>query len=185
MKLVAGLGNPGKKYAGTRHNVGFLVLAELNRKLGASAPRKRFQGEVTEVQLAGQPALLLAPQTYMNLSGASVGAAVDFYKLSLDDVLIICDDWNLPLGKIRLRAKGSSGGQKGLADVIKRLASEEFTRLRIGIGQPPPQWDPSDFVLSRFSAEEQKTVDETIARAVDAVEIWAREGSAAAMNRHN
>lgn len=186
MKLVVGLGNPGKKYADTRHNAGFMVLGELNRRLGDPSPRKRFNAEVTEVRLAGESTLLMAPQTYMNRSGTSVGAAFDFYKLSLDDVMIICDDWNLPLGKLRLRAKGSSGGQKGLADVIKRLSSDEIPRLRFGIGQPPPEWnDSSDFVLSKFTRDERDEVETAIKRSADAVELWAREGLAAAMNQYN
>src|SRR5689334_8413414 len=113
MKLVVGLGNPGKKYEGTRHNVGFRVVAELARKHGLSPPRKAFQGEVTEATLAGDKALLLCPHTLMNLSGASVLAARDFYKIPNEDLLIVCDDFNLPLAKLRIRSGGSAGGQKG------------------------------------------------------------------------
>ena len=135
-QLVVGLGNPGERYARTRHNVGFAVLAELARKFATGRAKSKFHGEVVEAELDGQKALLLGPETYMNRSGTSVQAARDFYKLPHEDLLIICDDLNLSLAKLRFRARGSSGGQKGLADVINRLGTEEFSRLRIGIGAP-------------------------------------------------
>ena len=147
MKLVVGLGNPGRRYQGTRHNVGYAILAELARKFGLSPPRERFQGEMVEADLAGGRgasrgcgagagirALLLSPTTYMNLSGASVQEAMSFYKLPNHELLVLCDDLNLPVGKLRFRAGGSSGGQKGLDDIIARLGTEEFSRLRLGIG---------------------------------------------------
>src|SRR6187200_2758288 len=120
MKLVVGLGNPGKKYDGTRHNVGYDVLREIVRRTAAPAPRTRFQADVYETRLGDEPALLMLPITFMNKSGDAVGAAIDFFKLPLADVLLVCDDFNLPLGKLRVRAKGSAGGQKGLADTIRR-----------------------------------------------------------------
>jgi PTH1 family peptidyl-tRNA hydrolase len=185
MKLVVGLGNPGRRYAGTRHNIGYAVLGELGRRFGAGKYKTRFQGEVMEAELGGQRALLLSPTTYMNLSGASVLEARDFYKLQQEDLLVLCDDLNLPLGKLRVRAQGSSGGQKGMEDIIRRLGSEAFSRLRVGIGTPPPGWDAADFVLARFTAEEQLLVDEAVQRAADAVVVWAREGVDGCMNRYN
>jgi PTH1 family peptidyl-tRNA hydrolase len=185
MKLVVGLGNPGRRYAATRHNIGYAVLAEVGRRYGTGKPKSRFQGEVMEAELGGRRALLLSPTTYMNLSGASVLEARDFYKVQDEDLLVLCDDLNLPLGKLRIRAGGSSGGQKGLEDIIRRLGSEAFPRLRVGIGTPPPGWDAADFVLARFTAEEQPLIDEAVQRAADAVVVWAREGVPACMNRYN
>src|SRR5262245_27422045 len=134
MKLVVGLGNPGRKYVGTRHNIGFAVLDELRRRGGSLRPRAAFEAEVVEFHLAGVKTLLAWPQTFMNLSGSSVLGLRDFYKLPNEDLLIVCDDLNLPLGKLRLRGSGSSGGQKGLDDILRRLSSDAVPRLRIGIG---------------------------------------------------
>jgi len=185
MKLVVGLGNPGRKYQGTRHNVGFETVAELARRHGIGSVRDQFDAEVLEADLAGQKALLLRPQTYMNRSGASVVRARDFYKLPHEDLLVVCDDFNLPLARLRARPKGSAGGQNGLEDIIRSLGISEFPRLRIGIGPVPARWDPADFVLSKFSRDERKEIEVAIQRAADAVEHWAREGMASCMNRYN
>lgn len=198
MKLVVGLGNPGRKYEGTRHNIGFAVVREVARRHAAGQPKTSFQAEVIEAALPTkdtvakgpggtekEKVLLLLPQTFMNLSGNSVGAARDFYKLTNEDVLIVCDDFNLPLAKLRLRAAGSAGGQKGLADVIRRLGTDEVPRLRIGVGPVPDHWDPVDFVLGKFTAAESTEIALTIQRAADAVVDWANEGLAACMNRYN
>ena len=186
MKLVVGLGNPGRKYSGTRHNVGFLVLDQLAARHGSAGRRKHdFQAEVAEIGLAGGRALLVWPQTFMNLSGSSVLAARDFYKLANDDLLVICDDLNLPLGRLRIRGSGSSGGQKGLGDICRRLGSQDVPRLRIGVGTPPPEWDAVDWVLGKFTNEEQVEVQIALGRTLDAVEAWASEGLAVAMNRFN
>ncbi|SRR5690606_27887337 len=185
MKLIVGLGNPGRKYVGTRHNVGFDVLAELGRRYGQMPPRSKFQGEVVEAVIGGEKVLLLAPHTYMNLSGASVQPARDFYKLANDDILVICDDLNLPLGKLRVRRKGSAGGQKGLDDIIRRLGSDEVARLRIGIGAPDEHRTAADFVLSKFTAAEAEIIKEAISRAADAAALWVTEGVEACMNRFN
>lgn len=185
MKLVVGLGNPGRKYEGTRHNIGFLVLAALARKHGSGSARARFQGETAEADLDGQKALLLTPTTYMNLSGASVLAARDFYKIPHQDILVVCDDLNLPLAKLRVRSEGSAGGQKGLEDIVRRLAAEDFARLRVGIGSPPEGWNWADYVLSKFTKEEIPLIEQAIARAAEAVVVWAREGVQVCMNRYN
>jgi PTH1 family peptidyl-tRNA hydrolase len=208
MKLVVGLGNPGRKYEGTRHNIGFAVVREVARRHAAGQPKTSFQAEVMEAALPAvavpgaappgkdasgkspggaekQKVLLLLPQTFMNLSGSSVGAARDFYKLANEDVLIVCDDFNLPLAKLRFRAAGSAGGQKGLADVIRRLGTDEVPRLRIGVGPVPDHWDPVDFVLGKFTAAESTEIALTIQRAADAVVDWAGIGLPACMNRYN
>jgi PTH1 family peptidyl-tRNA hydrolase len=185
MKVVVGLGNPGKKYQDTRHNIGFRVAAELARRHGVGTPRAKFQSEVVEGAFGLEKFLVMCPATYMNRSGASVLAVRDFYKLELSDLLIVCDDFNLPLARIRVRAKGSSGGQKGLEDVIRRVGSNEFSRLRIGIGPPPEQWEVADYVLSKFTAEERDEVDIATQRAADATEVWLRDGIDKCMNQYN
>jgi PTH1 family peptidyl-tRNA hydrolase len=185
MKLVVGLGNPGRKYDGTRHNVGYEVVAELAKRHGAGRAKLAFQGEISEIAIGAERTWLLLPHTYMNRSGGSVGAAVDFYKLAVGDVLVVCDDLNLPLGKLRIRSTGSAGGQKGLQDILKRLGTEDVPRLRLGIGGVPNGWDAADFVLSRFTAGERVEMDIARARAADAVACWACDGVATAMNRYN
>ena len=153
MKLVVGLGNPGKKYENTRHNVGFEVVCELLRRYSPGKPKTKFQGEFYETRLGGESVLLLMPHTFMNLSGRSVLAARDFYKIDNAEVLVVCDDLNLDLGRIRFRPKGSSGGQNGLADILTRLGSQEISRLRMGIGRVPDGWDAADFVLGRYTPD--------------------------------
>jgi len=186
MKLVVGLGNPGRQYVGTRHNVGYEVVAELARRwAGESKPRVRFSGETVDATINGIKVLLLSPTTYMNHSGTSVRAACDFYKMSLRDVLIICDDMNLPLGKLRFRGRGSSGGHKGLADIIRAMGTEEVPRLRIGIGKPPAGQDSVRFVLSAFGREEEAVIREAYRKAADAVELWVAEGIEASMGKFN
>lgn len=185
MRLVVGLGNPGPKYEGTRHNVGFRVLDELARRLSAGKPRSRFEARLAEVAFADQKVLLAAPQTYMNESGRSVRQIIDFFSLPLSDLLVVCDDFNLELARLRMRPSGSAGGQKGLADIIRHLSTEDFARLRIGIGRPPEHIDSVDFVLSRFNRSEQKRVDEAILEAAEGIELWLQSGLERAMNRVN
>lgn len=185
MNVVVGLGNPGRKYQQTRHNVGFRVLAELARRHGAGRPKSKFDAELVEIALAGETLLLTAPQTYMNASGRCVQQLVRFYELPMKSLLVVCDDFHLELGRLRLRPSGSAGGQKGLQDIIDRLGSEEFARLRIGIGEPPDRMDPVDYVLSRFRTDELETAETAVQRATDGVELWATQGLQAAMNAVN
>lgn len=185
MKLLVGLGNPGHAYRDTRHNVGFEVLDVLAQRAGSPARKQRFQGDVAQATIRGVPVLLLWPLTWMNLSGSSVLAARDFYKIAAEDILILCDDFNIPLDTIRLRPGGSAGGQNGLADIITRLATTAVPRLRIGIGPVPTGWKPADFVLGKFSREERERVGPTVERAADAAEEWLAVGIQAAMNRYN
>ncbi len=185
MKLVVGLGNLGRRYQRTRHNLGFAVLTELAKKLGEGRPKAKFHGELVEAELEGQKLLLLCPLTYMNNSGTSVLAARDYFGLPNEELLIVCDDLNLPLARLRFRTGGSAGGQKGLADIVLKLQTEEFPRLRIGIGAPPEGWDATDFVLARFAEEELPEIERAVARAADAVVEWVHEGILSCMNRYN
>ncbi len=185
MKLVVGLGNPGKKYQDTRHNVGFEVLNEVVRRFPGDRPKGRFSGETMDLAVAGQKILLLWPHTFMNVSGKSVLAARDFYKIDDEDLLVVCDDFQLPLGKLRLRASGSSGGQKGLDDCLRRLGTQRLARLRLGIGPVPERWDVADFVLGKFDESDQPQVQQMVRRSADAVETWVSGGIQEAMNRFN
>ncbi|MFK8114786.1 MAG: aminoacyl-tRNA hydrolase [Rubripirellula sp.] len=189
MKLIVGLGNPGRKYEQTRHNVGFMVVSKVAGLIGAGPVKEKFSGEVAE-GMAGKSGLglkvvLLCPHTFMNGSGKSVRKACDFYKLLPEDLLVVCDDLNLGTGRIRIRATGSAGGQKGLADTIRHLGTEAFPRLRIGIDRPPPHWDVPDYVLGKFAEEEKDKVEASIDAAARAALDWAIDGIDVAMNRHN
>jgi peptidyl-tRNA hydrolase, PTH1 family len=185
MKLVVGLGNPGKKYEGTRHNVGFELVAELAHRHGAARPRTKFEAEVAEVTIGAERVLLMAPQTYMNNSGRSVRQALDFYQLLPADILVVCDDINLALGRLRIRKGGSAGGQKGLANIIQQLGTEAFPRLRIGIDLPPVGRDAADYVLDRFGKAEARVIADAVKLGADAIGIWLAQGVDAAMNRFN
>lgn len=187
MKLVVGLGNPGRKYQDTRHNIGFDVAARLLTLLGSPAIKSRFSGETAEAVYAGEKLVVLCPGTYMNASGSSVRKAVDFYKLDPagDELLVICDDMNLAVGRLRFRPSGSAGGQKGLADIIAQLGTDHFSRLRIGIDRPPPHMDVPDFVLSKFSAQQRKLVGEAVETAAGAVLQWVTSGVSQCMNQYN
>lgn len=185
MKVVIGLGNPGRKYVGTRHNIGFVVVEELARRHMTGSPKKSFEAEIAEASIAGEKVLLVCPQTFMNLSGTTALQVRDFYKLSEADLFVVCDDFALPSGRLRIRPQGSGGGQKGLADILRRLGTENVPRLRIGVGPLPAGWDGADFVLGRFAKNEIPEIELAVARAADAVELWIREGIAPAMNKYN
>jgi peptidyl-tRNA hydrolase, PTH1 family len=183
-RLVVGLGNPGTKYQGTRHNIGFELVDRLaSGGLGASFARK-FEGQLAETEIEHRRVLLLKPETFMNLSGRSVGQAVRFYKLDPADILVTCDDLSLSLGKLRIRPGGSDGGQKGLRDIAAHLGSEQFPRLRIGIGDQGGL-EATDFVLSRFRSPERAQIDDGLILATQAVAVWVTQGIDAAMNRFN
>ena len=184
MKVIVGLGNPGAKYHGTRHNIGFEVIDYLAKAPSVGAFRSAFSAQVAEATEAGEKILLVKPETFMNLSGRSVRSIVDFYKLATADVLVVCDDFNLPLCKLRVRANGSAGGQNGLKNIQECLGTDAYLRMRIGVGQPGPG-EAVDFVLSRFKPGERATVDEAIAAAANAVSIWIRRGAEACMNAAN
>ena len=185
MKLVVGLGNPGRKYEETRHNIGFEILSSLSERHGKPPARAKFEGLLQECLVAGERTLLLMPQTFMNLSGRSVQLAMRFYQISEDDLLLVCDDFHLDLGVLRLRPGGSDGGQKGLADTIRQLGTNDFARLRFGIGPVPERWESADFVLGKFRSSERKLADRLILRSTEAVETWIAHGIQRAMNEYN
>ncbi len=163
-----------------------MVLAELASRMLAGKPKARFHGDCLDTRdQAGIPVLLLCPTTYMNRSGLSVSEAAHFYKLETSDILVVCDDLNLPFSRLRLRGEGGSGGQKGLADVIRSLGTDKIPRLRIGIGSPPGQMDAADYVLMNFTEKEQSDLSLTIKEAADAAQFWLAEGIGEAMNRYN
>jgi PTH1 family peptidyl-tRNA hydrolase len=184
IKLVVGLGNPGTKYQETRHNIGFELVDRLARGGRGAAFARKFDGLLAETEIDFRRVLLLKPETYMNLSGRSVGQVVRFYKLALSDILVVCDDLSLPLGKLRIRPGGSDGGQKGLRDIAAHLGTDQFPRLRIGIGDQD-DIDAVDFVLSRFRSAERPIIDDALILASQAVAVWATQGIEAAMNRFN
>lgn len=186
MKLIAGLGNPGRRYEGTRHNAGYAIVDELSQRWKADAARvdARFEALLGEARVAGEAVWLMKPLTFMNLSGQSVGAFVRYYKVPLSDVLVCCDDMDLPTGQLRLRPRGSAGGQKGLADVLRHLGSEEVARLRFGIGRVHRDAHV-EYVTSRFEPAEQDDVRDAIREAADAAECWVRRGIDVAMNDFN
>ena len=184
--LVVGLGNPGGQYDNTRHNAGFMVADELARRGGFSIQRVKFKALTAAVPIGGQGALVMKPTTYMNLSGEAVGEAARFYKLSHDRVLVVSDDVDLPLGKLRLRTSGSAGGHNGLKSIIQHLGSDRFPRLKVGVGgKPHPDYDLADWVLGKLQGEDKKLMDETVKRAADAVECLLKEGLEKAMNQFN
>jgi peptidyl-tRNA hydrolase, PTH1 family len=185
MKLVVGLGNPGPKYDGTRHNIGYAVVDYLAAAPSVGRWRSRFESQVTEAVEGTEQVLLMKPETFMNLSGRAVRAVTDFYKLEVSDLLVVCDDIALPVGKLRVRARGSDGGQKGLRSVQEALGTSEYSRLRIGVGSPGEHWDAADYVLSRFKAAERAAVADVVAQAAQAVLVWVRQGVEACMNRFN
>jgi PTH1 family peptidyl-tRNA hydrolase len=184
MKIVVGLGNPGPKYAGTRHNVGFEVIDYLAAAPGCSSFRERFEALVAEMKDADETILYVKPMTFMNLSGRAVRAVLDFYKEPVENLLVVCDDFNLPLGKLRVRVKGSHGGQNGLRNIQEHLGTDAYARLRIGVGQPSVG-EAIDHVLSRFKPSERPVIDEAIATAAQAVTVWQKSGIEACMNRFN
>ena len=183
-KLVVGLGNPGTKYQGTRHNVGFELVDRLAQSGSGASFARKFEGQLAETAIDHRRVLLLKPETFMNCSGRSVGQAVRFYKLELTELLVICDDLSLPLGSIRIRPGGSDGGQKGLRDITAHLGTEAFPRLRIGIGDHGDS-DAVDYVLSRFRNAERAILEDTLIFAGQAVAVWVTQGIDAAMNRYN
>lgn len=184
MKLVVGLGNPGSKYELTRHNIGFEVIDHLAIGGSGATFSRKFDGLIAEAQIDYQRVLLLKPQTFMNLSGRSVGQALRFYKIELTDLLVVCDDLNLPLGKLRIRGGGSDGGQKGLRDITAQVGMESYARLRVGIGQRG-EADAVDFVLSRFRSVERPVMEDALILASQAVAVWVSKGLADSMNGFN
>jgi PTH1 family peptidyl-tRNA hydrolase len=183
MKIIVGLGNPGRQYQGTRHNVGFDVVDLLAEAPGAGRFQSRFQAQVAELVEGDEKILLVKPETFMNLSGRCVRQVVDFYQLPLSGLLVVCDDFNLPLGKLRVRARGTHGGHNGLRDIQNHLGTTEYSRLRIGVGGPGD--DAVDHVLSRFRPSERPVIEDALQRALQAAVVWVRQGVEECMNRFN
>ncbi len=185
LTLIVGLGNPGSKYDNTRHNIGFMAVDRLADRLHIPVSRSRFHGLCGEGSLAGEKLLLLKPQTFMNKSGLSVLEAVQFYKIEPERVFVIYDDLDLPFGSVRLRQEGSSGGHKGMKDIIRVLGTQAFPRLRLGIDKPLSKGSTVDFVLKPFAADQQKDLDILLDAACDATECFVTDGPQLAASRHN
>lgn len=184
--LLVCLGNPGDKYDGTRHNVGFAVADELGERSNKAIQRLKFRALTDTLDLGGQKVLVMKPVTYMNLSGEAVRQAADFYKIAPNHVLVVADDVSLPVGKLRLRAGGSAGGHNGLKSIIEQLATEQFPRVKIGVGEKPhPDYDLADWVLGRFGGEDKKVIAATVKQAAHAAECVIKEGMDRAMNQFN
>ena len=184
--IVAGLGNPGREYENTRHNAGFLVLDQIAGSCGVRLDRLKYKSLCADAVLGGRRVLLMKPQTFMNLSGQAVTEAMRFYKLPAEKVIVIFDDISLEPGKLRIRRKGSDGGHNGMKNIIYLAGSQDFPRVKIGVGaKPDPRWDLADWVLSRFSSQEQKKLDEALEHAAGAVTLLLQGNAAEAMNRYN
>jgi PTH1 family peptidyl-tRNA hydrolase len=183
--VIAGLGNPGRKYASTRHNVGFDVIDLLSQKFGIKVNKIKFKGLVGEGVWAGEKIVLIKPSTYMNLSGESIRPIMEFYKIKPEELMVVVDDIDIEFGTMKIKKKGSAGTHNGLKSIISQTGTDQFPRLKIGIGQKPEHYDLADFVLSKFSKSERKTVDKAILKAADAVDEYITRGVDSAMNKYN
>ena len=183
--LVAGLGNPEKKYTLTRHNSGFLCVDFLAEKHGFKINKLKFKAVIADTVINSHRCIVMKPQTYMNSSGESIRAAADYYKVDPEDILVVYDDISLAPGQLRIRAKGSAGGHNGIKSIIAHLGTQEFPRVKVGVGEKPSRMDLADYVLGHFSKEEQATMDDAVKEAADAVCEIVNVGIAQAMNDHN
>lgn len=184
--IVVFLGNPGDKYENTRHNVGFMTADALGEKLNKPIQRLKFKALTNLLTISGEKVLVMKPVTYMNLSGEAVRQAVDFYKIPPERVLVVSDDTALAVGRLRIRKGGSAGGHNGLKNIIQHLGTDQFPRVRVGVGEKPhPDYDMADWVLGKFQGEDKKVIDGAVKRAADAVECLLKEGPDRAMNRFN
>ena len=185
MKIIVGLGNPGAQYAGTRHNTGFAVIYELSDSYDIRVDTKKHKAIIGKGMIAGEKVILAMPQTFMNLSGESVRELLDYYKCDTSDLIVIYDDISLDVGKLRVRKKGSAGGHNGIKNIIAHLGTQEFDRIKVGVGEKPAKMGLADYVLGRFSKEEQPVIREGAALAAKAVETIISEGTDSAMNKFN
>lgn len=185
MKLIIGLGNPGKTYEQTRHNVGFQVIDHLASKWNAPLTQSKFKGMYSIIHRSEGKVMLLKPLTYMNLSGESVSALMDYYDIAIEDIVVIYDDLDLPNGQLRLRQKGSAGGHNGIKSLIQHLGTQQFNRLRIGISRPPAGMKVPDYVLAKFSKEEKPEVEEAVQKSGEACELWLSKPFLEVMNEFN
>ena len=185
MKIIVGLGNPTKEYAGTRHNVGFSVIYNISDAYNIPVETKKHKALIGKGIIEGEKVILAMPQTYMNLSGESVRELMDYYKCDLSDLIVIYDDISLDVGQLRIRKKGSAGGHNGIKNIIAHLGTQEFPRIKVGVGDKPPRMDLADYVLSRFSKEDREKMEQAFKDAAEAVEVMIAEGPDAAMNQFN
>lgn len=186
MKAIIGLGNPGRDYKWTRHNIGYEVINKLAYDNNIDMNKEKFRAVTGEGHIGFEKVIFIEPITYMNLSGESVREFVSFYKLEPEDIIVVCDDINLPVGSIRIRQKGSDGGQKGLRNIIYQLGYDNFTRVRVGVGEKPPKWDLAKYVLSKFTEEEHNDIIKGITDAGNAITMIIKQGNCAeAMNKYN
>ena len=185
MKLIVGLGNPGMQYAATRHNIGFEVIDSIAETYNISVLKNKYKALIGEGTIAGEKVILMKPQTYMNLSGEAVKACMDFHKISHEDLIVIYDDVSLDVGKLRIRKSGSAGGHNGIKNIIALIGTQEFPRIRFGVGEKPAGWDLANYVLGRFPEEEMKVVGPRIMDAVKATETLLKFGIDKAMNDYN
>ncbi len=183
--LIIGLGNPGREYKETRHNIGFMLIDRVALRLNAQGIKVQAKAIVTNALYQERKLILAKPQTYMNLSGQSVQGLLHFYKIPIENLIVAHDDLDLPFGTIRIRPSGGPGGQRGMASTIEQLGTKDFPRLRLGIGRPPGRMDPKDYVLQDFSKEDQKILPEVLDRAADAALEFVIKGLNAAMNKYN
>ena len=184
--LLVCLGNPGDQYENTRHNVGFMVADELADRAGIPIQKLKYRALTNTTQLGGQKVLIMKPITYMNLSGEAVRQAVDFYKVPADHVLVVSDDTALAVGRLRIRKGGSAGGHNGLKNIIQHLGTDQFPRVRLGVGEKPhPDYDLADWVLGKFQGEDKKSMEQAVKKAADAIECLLSQGLDKAMNRYN
>lgn len=183
--LIIGLGNPGREYEMTRHNIGFLAVDRLAKRWGVEVSKYKFKALLGEYRKPREKVVLVKPQTYMNLSGNAVRSFIQFYKSQNEQVLVIFDDLDLPFGSIRIRKSGGSSGQKGMKSIIEQLGTEEFPRIRVGIGRPPGKMDSVDFILNKFRNSESTDLDFILDQCADAVECFIKDGIETAMNRFN
>lgn len=185
MKIIIGLGNPTAEYQGTRHNVGFSVIYNISDKFDIKVDTKKHKALIGKGIINGEKVILAMPMTYMNLSGESVRELVDYYKCDVDDIIVIYDDISLDVGKLRIRKKGSAGGHNGIKNIISHLGTQEFTRIKVGVGEKPKHMDLADYVLGRFSESERPIIREGVDKAREAVEMILSKGPDAAMNQFN
>lgn len=186
MYVIVGLGNPGREYENTRHNIGFRVIDAVAERYGIDVTEKKHRALIGKGAIGGQKVLLVKPQTYMNLSGESVRAVIDYYKVDeKDELIVIFDDISLDVGKLRIRKKGSAGGHNGIKSIIAHLGHDSFQRIKMGVGDKPKGYDLADYVLGHFSAEDNRLMEESIGRAVEAVAVMLQDGPDKAMNLYN
>ena len=185
MYIIAGLGNPSKEYEYTRHNAGFDAVDRLASKLGTELTERKHRALCGRALIGGEKVLLLRPQTFMNLSGESIGQAADFYKVDPQHIIILYDDISLEVGQLRIRTKGSAGGHNGIKNIIAHLGTQDFPRIKIGVGAKPDRMDLADYVLSRFSQTDRRVMEDAFEEAAEAAQMLIMEGPDAAMNRYN